>query len=65
VAADDGAAAGDLSPGALLGASAANGPAALVACQQAFMAELWADTLGFAGGTGLVMGLALAMTAAG
>jgi hypothetical protein len=49
VAADGGAAAGDLSPGALLGAAAANGPTALAACQQAFMAELWADTLGFAG----------------
>jgi hypothetical protein len=53
VAADGGAAAGDLSPGALLGAAAANGPAALAACQQAFMAELWADTLGFVGEAGL------------
>ncbi|WIA19547.1 hypothetical protein OEZ85_004156 [Tetradesmus obliquus] len=49
VAADGGAAAGDLSPGALLGAAADNGPAALASCQQAFVAGLWADVLGFAG----------------
>jgi hypothetical protein len=64
VAADGGAAAGDLSPGALLGAAAANGPAALAACRQAFMAELWADTLGFAGGLFGVILLAQARTAA-
>lgn len=49
MAADGGAAAGDLSPGALLGAAADNGPAALASCQQAFVAGLWADVLGFAG----------------
>lgn len=46
------AAAGDLSPPALLGPSAANGPAALAATQAAFMQELFADTLGFAGRQG-------------
>lgn len=43
---------GDLCPAALMGPAADNGAAALAACQQHFMDELFADMLSFAGGLG-------------
>lgn len=53
VAADSVGGAGDLCPASLMGAAASNGPAALAACQQQFMQELFADTLRFAGELGV------------
>jgi hypothetical protein len=49
VTANSGTKPGDLSPVVLLGPDAANGLKALEACQQDYMAQLFADVVSFAG----------------